>query len=315
MSQRCATVHRSHASASPQSCICRRLCLSTNGEGGEKPVLAEPIIAGQLCVQPAGSSEELQFEKNSTLETSHRPFCESQLGVCSCHPNCFKSLWTRMQTCLEVEVPWWYQGLTLPLLIYWGQLEYLSQNNTPPCFPHTGLCVLWEQKHGGLAGSFRKDSLNTATPLQTSPLHIPLHPSYTPLLPKADLLLMGNPHRTAWNVQWDEEGRRAEEKQEDKGLSGRNCFPELYRKWHLVRFSEQTWVIDLGYTLKMLRNFSPSQTLLMLSSQLYYFPLTTFTLEFTVGTNIVLERVNGKPWSERHVAEHPGTIPLIWDNS
>lgn len=73
MSQRCAMVHQeAHASSISQAVSAGGFVSNTNGEGGEKPVLAEPIIADSAVCLTQEAHEELQFRKKFYFGHLHR---------------------------------------------------------------------------------------------------------------------------------------------------------------------------------------------------------------------------------------------------
>lgn len=131
MSQRCATVRReAHASSISQAVSAGGFVSNTNGEGGEKPVLAEPIIADSAVCLTQEAHEELQFRNKFYSGRLHRSL-QSQLGFCST-TNCFRSPMDQDTKHFQVEIsPDFTRVSTFPFsLIYSRGYRPSPQNDT-----------------------------------------------------------------------------------------------------------------------------------------------------------------------------------------
>ena len=189
-----------HSPEKPMQAASPRLYLQvalfrTQTERGEKnQCWLSPSLQIQLYVWHRKLTKNCNLEKNSTLGTytdsckANWVFVLSQ--TVSSHP------WTRIQNISKWYFPGRYQGLHISLLPHILKTIQTILSKRHICGTHTRLCEgNTDRSKVSLAG-FRKEKLtlntNTLSRFQKQRLTsiAPSPSSFTPLLPKADLLLM-----------------------------------------------------------------------------------------------------------------------------
>lgn len=244
MSQRCATVHReAHASASPRLYLQAALFRAQMEREEKNQCWLSPSLQIQLYVWHRKLTKNCNLEKKILLwaptQTAAKP------TGCLFYHKLFQVTMDQDAKHSQVEISLDVTRVsTLPSsLIYWGRHRPSRQNNTPAAPTPGSARATRTETWWVLQASERRSSHSTpATLSRRLPSTAPSPPSYTPLLPKADLLLMKSLPQDSLECDRMRKGRESRKRRGRSkrwgGFQGRSfCFPGLLQGNALVRFS------------------------------------------------------------------------------